>query len=179
MNPKQLLFRYLKKMPILMGLLCFGAIVWFAAPLIPYGETHPLEGAWPRVVIIAVGVALVGGFYAFRYWRKRKAEKAIEAALKANNENSGDGEVLATRMTEAIDTLKRSSGKQSFLYELPWYVIIGPPGAGKTTALVNSGLKFPLAGKDGAASIAGVGGTRYCDFWFTEDAVLIDTAGRY
>ena len=82
-------------------------------------------------------------------------------------------------MTEAIDTLKRSSGKQNFLYELPWYIIIGPPGAGKTTALVNSGLKFPLAGQEGAASIAGVGGTRYCDFWFTEDAVLIDTAGRY
>ena len=82
-------------------------------------------------------------------------------------------------MTEALETLKRSSGKQSFLYELPWYIIIGPPGAGKTTALVNSGLKFPLAGQEGAASIAGVGGTRYCDFWFTEDAVLIDTAGRY
>ena len=49
-------------------------------------------------------------------------------------------------MTEALETLKRSSGKQTFLYELPWYIIIGPPGAGKTTALVNSGLKFPLAG---------------------------------
>jgi type VI secretion system protein ImpL len=29
------------------------------------------------------------------------------------------------------------------------------------------------------AAIAGLGGTRYCDWWFTEDAVLIDTAGRY
>ena len=29
------------------------------------------------------------------------------------------------------------------------------------------------------AAIAGVGGTRYCDWWFTEEAVLIDTAGRY
>ena len=118
-------------------------------------------------------------FYLIRYWRRRRAEKAIEQALKASGEKSDDSDVLAGRMTEALDTLKRSSGKQSFLYELPWYIIIGPPGAGKTTALVNSGLKFPLAGQDGAASIAGVGGTRYCDFWFTEDAVLIDTAGRY
>ena len=107
------------------------------------------------------------------------AEKAIEKALKESGEKSDDSDVLSSRMTEALETLKRSSGKQSFLYELPWYIIIGPPGAGKTTALVNSGLKFPLAGQDGAASIAGVGGTRYCDFWFTEDAVLIDTAGRY
>ena len=57
--------------------------------------------------------------------------------------------------------------------------MIGPPGSGKTTALVNSGLKFPLARGATPAAIAGVGGTRYCDWWFTEDAVLIDTAGRY
>ena len=31
----------------------------------------------------------------------------------------------------------------------------------------------------GQGAIAGVGGTRLCDWWFTEDAVLIDTAGRY
>ena len=61
---------------------------------------------------------------------------------------SGDGEVLATRMAEALETLKRSSGKQTFLYELPWYIIIGPPGAGKTTALVNSGPEIP-AGRPG------------------------------
>src|ERR1700730_17196601 len=52
-----------------------------------------------------------------------------------------------------------------------------PPGAGKTTALLNSGLKFPLAAEMGQTAVAGVGGTRLCDWWFTEDAVLFDTAG--
>ncbi|TJV46538.1 MAG: type VI secretion system membrane subunit TssM, partial [Mesorhizobium sp.] len=75
--------------------------------------------------------------------------------------------------------LKRSSGRRNFLYEVPWYVVIGPPGAGKTTALVNSGLNFPLAGSGHAQPVAGVGGTRSCDWWFTDQAVLIDTAGRY
>ncbi|MGY2499106.1 hypothetical protein, partial [Klebsiella pneumoniae] len=65
------------------------------------------------------------------------------------------------------------------LYQLPWYVIIGPPGSGKTTALVNSGLNFPLAAQLGAGAIRGVGGTRNCDWWFTDEAVLLDTAGRY
>ena len=58
-------------------------------------------------------------------------------------------------------------------------ILLGPPGSGKTTALVNSGLKFPLSRGASPAAIAGLGGTRYCDWWFTEDAVLIDTAGRY
>src|SRR5258708_36860465 len=55
----------------------------------------------------------------------------------------------------------------------------GPPGAGKTTALLNSGLHFPLAEEMGQEVVPGVGGTRLCDWWFTDDAVLIDTAGRY
>jgi len=179
MSLRSLFMKLFRKAPVPVGLLCFAAIVWFGGPMLGIGESRPLESVWLRVTIIAVAVVLVVGFYAFRWWRRRRAAKQIENALKADDSTSGDGEVLATRMAEAIDTLKRSSGKQSFLYELPWYVIVGPPGAGKTTALVNSGLKFPLAGQDGAASIAGVGGTRYCDFWFTEDAVLIDTAGRY
>ena len=62
---------------------------------------------------------------------------------------------------------------------MPWYVFIGGPGSGKTTALINSGLRFPLAEKTGAGSIQGIGGTRNCDWWFTDEAVLIDTAGRY
>ena len=59
------------------------------------------------------------------------------------------------------------------------YVIIGPPGSGKTTALANSGLRFPLAEQMGAGAVRGVGGTRNCDWWFADEAVLLDTAGRY
>ena len=55
--------------------------------------------------------------------------------------------------------------------------IVGESGSGKTTALVNSEIKFPLSGQQGG--LQGFGGTRYCDWWFAEDAILIDTAGRY
>ncbi|MCZ6702702.1 MAG: type VI secretion system membrane subunit TssM, partial [Ignavibacteria bacterium] len=61
------------------------------------------------------------------------------------------------------------------LYKLPWYMIIGPPAAGKTTAIQNSGLEFPF-GKDG---IRGVGGTRNCDWFFSTKGIFLDTAGRY
>ena len=178
-NLNSLLLNWLRKMPVVFGLLCFSGAIWFGGPLLAIGESRPLEPVWIRATIIGVGVFLVLGFYGIRWWRKRRAAKALEKALKTDEGAAGDRSVLTERMTEALETLKRSSGKPTFLYELPWYIIIGPPGAGKTTALVNSGLKFPLAGQEGAASIAGVGGTRYCDFWFTEDAVLIDTAGRY
>src|SRR5690606_12015828 len=91
-----------------------------------------------------------------------------------------DAAALKEGMKDALATLRQSKGGSGdYLYDLPWYLIIGPPGAGKTTALINSGLKFPLARGGTPQAVAGVGGTRYCDWWFTEDAVLIDTAGRY
>ena len=62
------------------------------------------------------------------------------------------------------------SGRQ-YLYQLPWYIFIGAPGSGKTTALINSGLQFPLADSLGTASIRGVGGTRNCDWWFTDEVL--------
>ncbi len=90
-------------------------------------------------------------------------------------------ETISGRFREALGTLKGrrfagASGRR-WLYQLPWYVMIGPPGSGKTTAIVNSGLSFPLADKFGRKAVGGVGGTRNCDWWFTDDAVLIDTAG--
>jgi type VI secretion system protein ImpL len=58
-------------------------------------------------------------------------------------------------------------------------MFIGAPGSGKTTALLNAGLGFTLGDPRGGDVLQGVGGTRNCDWWFTDEAVLLDTAGRY
>nr|WP_245396526.1 type VI secretion system membrane subunit TssM [Jiella sonneratiae] len=163
------------------GLLAFAAVVWLAGPFLAVAEVRPLGPASARLALIGLAALAAGLFYGIRHYRRRRRERALEAALteEGGEAITGDGAVLSDRMAEAIAVLRKSSGRSTFLYELPWYLVIGPPGSGKTTALVNSGLEFPLAGPGGPAAVAGVGGTRYCDFWFTEDAVLIDTAGRY
>lgn len=171
--------RWLLRIFSAIALAGFAAAVWFAGPLIRFADTRPLAPVWLRVTIICVIVAIVALFYGFRFWQMRKAQKAIETIVGRNDDKDDDSRVLETRMNEATAALKRSSGRRNFLYEVPWYVVIGPPGAGKTTALVNSGLNFPLAGSGDAQPVAGVGGTRSCDWWFTDQAVLIDTAGRY
>ncbi|TKB96099.1 MAG: type VI secretion system membrane subunit TssM, partial [Mesorhizobium sp.] len=157
----------------------FAAAIWFAGPLIRFADIRPLGPVWLRATIIGTIVATAALVYAVRVWQVRKAQKALEIVIARNDGGNDDSPVLEARMSEAIAALKRSSGKRNFLYDIPWYIVIGPPGAGKTTALVNSGLNFPLAGSGDAQPVAGVGGTRSCDWWFTEEAVLIDTAGRY
>src|SRR5690606_30474685 len=51
---------------------------------------------------------------------------------------------------------------------------VGEPQSGKSVLLQNSDLHFPF----GQSRLSGVGGTRGCDWWFTEEAVILDLAGR-
>ncbi|NUS22163.1 MAG: type VI secretion system membrane subunit TssM, partial [Mesorhizobium sp.] len=151
------MMRWMLRIFSLAALAGFSAAVWYAGPLIRFADTHPLGPVWIRATIIGVTVAVLALFYGVRFWQRRKAQKALETAIARSDERNDDSQVLEARMSEAIATLKRTSGKGNFLYDIPWYIIIGPPGAGKTTALVNSGRKFPRAGSGSAQPVAGVG----------------------
>ncbi len=163
-------------------------LVWFVGPLLSFGATRPFESASVRFVIIGFLVVLWLGFEMGRIYLARRRNQTMINELAAGG---GDGsasreeaEQLGQRFAAALETLKSKQlgGKSDskLLYQLPWYMFIGAPGSGKTTALVNSGLRFPLAPSGATASaLGGIGGTRNCDWWFTDDAVLIDTAGRY
>src|SRR6266850_2238679 len=176
MNPKEITRMILYGV----GLGSLAAVVYFAGPFIAIGNWRPLENETVRQIVILLLVAGAAAIAGFGLFRRRKAGKQIAEGISGAEQTVNDEPVLKERMNDALATLKTASGgKSGYLYDLPWYVIIGPPGAGKTTALVNSGLKFPLARGATPAAVAGVGGTRYCDWWFTEEAVLIDTAGRY
>ncbi|PWG63272.1 type VI secretion system membrane subunit TssM [Spiribacter halobius] len=162
----------------LCGLVLLALLIWFLGPYLAFADVRPLAGVTGRAVAIATVTGILGGVALLRRQRTRRANRRLRSELVAGAPSDGAGEELRRRFEEAVRFL-RESRKGGNLYELPWYVIIGPPGAGKTTALVNSGLSFPLSEKFGKASMRGVGGTRNCDWWFTDEAVLLDTAGRY
>ena len=160
--------------------LVLATLIWLAGPLVSIGDVQPFESGWVRLVIILVIWLIVGASIVWRIVSRRRAAAALEKAMTEAVVDESDAPILKEKMEDALETLKRTTKSSArALYDLPWYLIIGPPGAGKTTALINSGLKFPLAGDTAAKAIQGVGGTRYCDWWFTDAAVLIDTAGRY
>ncbi len=88
----------------------------------------------------------------------------------------GAGAQDAARLLEALERM-RDSQRGRPLDRLPWYLLIGPSGAGKTTALLNSGLQFHLAdeGSDQAPADAATAGYQY---WLADEAVLVDSSGR-
>ncbi len=152
-------------------------------------DTFEIGLIWALIAALSL-LALWGMFWgARRLWRIRAA-KRLTASLAAgeagagmeNPADSGRSEVAVLRknMLEAINTIKTSKlgltrGAEA-LYELPWYMIIGNPAAGKSSAIAHSGLTFPIPG---SKAVQGVGGTRNCDWFFTTDGILLDTAGRY
>jgi len=162
------------------GISSLASLVYLAGPLISFGGYRPLESYIGREIAVMLLITAAASFGGFKFYQRKKSAKALAEGVSAAEKKESDEVVLKDKMKDALATLKTASGnKKDYLYDLPWYVLIGPPGSGKTTALVNSGLKFPLSRGATPAAIAGLGGTRYCDWWFTEDAVLIDTAGRY
>ncbi len=179
------MLRFLVSTPFLTCLvaLILSAVIWFLGPLIGFGDWRPLDQIWERAAALFTLWLNVIVFLTIRALRRRAKERALTqeiVAVDPTEEAVGvELDELKTKLRAALSQLRKSKTGQRQLNELPWYVIIGPPGAGKTTAIVNSGLKFPLSDSGTKEAIGGVGGTRNCDWWFTNDAVLIDTAGRY
>ena len=171
---------------LVIGLVLVALLIWFVGPLISIAKFAPFKHWLVRLIVILLIVAAVGGWYLIR--RRRAAKKNAEmmqelaqAPEPAPDSSAEDLEEMEERARTALELMKRAQlGKdRQFVYELPWYIIIGPPGAGKTTALQNAGLEFPVAQELGAAPLRGIGGTSTTEWWFTNQAVLIDTAGRY
>jgi type VI secretion system protein ImpL len=185
---------------VLFGLVLLSLAIWFIGPLISIAGWTPLDRERTRWIIIISIFAIFAIRLLIGWWRRKNLNaKLLNQLAKVQDRKSTEEEPLGARevgelrkrFQDAIETLKKtrltakgkagwwSSLGRQYIYQLPWYMFIGAPGSGKTTALVNSGLNFPLADKFGKAALRGVGGTRNCDWWFTNEAVLLDTAGRY
>lgn len=183
---------------VLIGIVAAILLIWYIGPLFAFGSWRPLGSTTARYWVIG----LLLGYFLLKLllalWRAKNLSGKVGAMFRASlapRPDSGDSEqvgALRERFDEALKILRRARFDSSrpslwtrvmrrgrYVYELPWYIIIGAPGAGKTTALLNSGLSFPLAQQFGRAALRGAGGTRNCDWWFTNEAVFIDTAGRY
>ena len=151
----------------------------------------------PVIIAVMIGASALSGFLVSlsvlslgllfmllrAFWQRWREKKFINGLLEQDAESTTVtdrqlSEELSKHWKEAMGDLKKSNLKTlgNPLYVLPWYMFIGEHGSGKTTALKNSGLTSKFASPPQAA---GMSGTRNCDWWYFEQAIIIDTAGRY
>lgn len=160
-------------------------LLWVGGPYVALAGWSPLSNVAARLLAIVLLVVVWVGVLTLRRWRRQVRAATLSSALAAPGRDddrelrSGQERAqLQARFQQAIQLLRKRRGGAD-LYALPWYALIGPPGSGKSTLLQYSGLQFPLAARMGDAALRGVGGTRDCEWWFTDEAVFLDTAGRY
>ncbi len=149
-----------------------------------------LMAGWPWWVGFFFLIGILGIFLFVVFIKKllaRRSEKNFVHQVIAEDDSriksmdkgqqAGSNE-LQERWKEAVGALRKSHLKKfgNPLYVLPWYMIIGESGSGKTTAIQGADLSSPFAE---VSRVSGISGTRNCDWWFFEQAILIDTAGRY
>lgn len=156
-------------------LMIFGFVLWLGWPL------------WAGLFLMAGFVALVLGIlFARKLFLRRKERRFVQQVIeqdeaRAKTMSARERDELKTlqqRWKEAVDMLRHSHLKKQGnpLYVLPWYMVIGESGSGKTTAINSARLSSPFTE---VSRVQGISGTKNCDWWFFEQAIIIDTAGRY
>ena len=144
-----------------------------------------MVGGMAAAITVLVGAAIVGGaVYGYRAFLTRRDEKQASpfAGLLAGSA-AGPTRIAEPARRARLDELRKSfeTGLEKFraagksLYSVPWYVLIGEPGSGKTEAVRHCGVGFPPGLQD---ELQGAGGTLNMSWWFTNQAVILDTAGR-
>ncbi|HET7835037.1 MAG TPA: type VI secretion protein IcmF/TssM N-terminal domain-containing protein, partial [Variovorax sp.] len=150
-----------------------------------FGWAVALYLGWPWWSAIAIVCGAVGLYFLYRFVRRlvvaarsRSTIALPEKEQRLRTEAMSPKAVLKRRWKAAADTLRRSALRRhgNPLDVLPWYMMVGRSGAGKTTALTRSRVSSPLQQIDRNAPIEQ---TANVDWWFFDDAVVIDCAGRY
>ncbi len=144
---------------------------------------------WPWWVGLFFLLSYLGIYLSYLFLRKlllrRREQHFVHQVIEQDNaymrgmEKGTQGlQELQSRWQEAIETLKSSHlvKQGNPLYVLPWYMVIGESHSGKSTAIQSADLAAPFAQ---SSKIGGIAGTRNCDWWFFEQAIILDTAGRY
>lgn len=156
------------------GACAVAALLWFLIPL------AGVENDYIALAVACLPFPAWGGYVFYDRRRRSAAEASLAQGLYDETQAAVEEEqAVRQRFRDAVERLRKIGGDRVRLQDMPWYVLIGPPASGKTTALINSGLRYPLEAEFGRGAVKGAGGTRLCDWWFTDEAVLIDTAGRF
>ena len=144
---------------------------------------------WPdwSLGVLLAGFGMVVLLLALaRYFLNRSRERAfIKNIVREDDKhlaalgNQGENLIaLREQWLRAVDVLRRSNMRLrgNPLYVLPWYMVFGESESGKSSMIANARLTSIASD---AGPCPGISATRHCDWWFFNDAIVIDTAGRY
>jgi type VI secretion system protein ImpL len=169
------------------SVLVFGplvGLVWAAGPSLGLGSVAARLGWLLLLLVLWASFLLVAPIRKLRTAAAMAAPPGNPApgpALAAPRDPAGVAE-LRRRMRGALDLLEAShlgsTRGRAARYALPWYLVLGAAGCGKTSAIHNAGLRITRSPQADPLARAAEP-TLDCDWIFATGGVLLDTPGRY
>lgn len=113
-----------------------------------------------------------------KLYGKKETKEFIEAKTLENlykNEIKQKVKLLKQKFNDALKIVKRASVyKIKSRYELPWYLVLGEEGEGKSSLVKYSGLNFPINYED-----KNIDDNEGFKWYFSEKSIFIDLPGHY
>ena len=157
-----------------------GAVVAAGAIIAALGL--PMRALWILIAALVLAALFIAAFFLLQRVLQKRRARSMTGQLSLHSTVMPRG-ISEPAQRAKLDNLRlnfqkgiekfRVAGKD--LYSLPWYVVVGEPGSGKTEAVRHCNVGFPPGLQD---ELQGAGGTINMNWWFTNYAVLLDTAGR-
>ena len=168
--------------PVVRLAISIAAVLLLLALIALYGLRVGTFLTW----LVCVSLTLAGliAFFHVTHVRTERGivsgESSLLTLLRRSADRGGDVQTRArvAAMGEEFQkaiVVYRQIGRRLTDPELPWYLVMGVSGSGKSEAIRRSGVKRPPGLNN---ELAGVGGTINMDWWFNESGVFLDTAGR-
>jgi type VI secretion system protein ImpL len=175
---------------ILLAVLACAAI-WVVGPFVMLGEKTPLVSVGYRVVLIALIAAVTLGYGIWyllgalaknpqlldKFRREKTPASDHDSQLPEIRAVIKQGMQYVARIHRAIPWWKRFFIVRD-RHDLPWYLVMGMPDAGKTAMIFSSGQDLPLPEQLNRKSKEPLP-TRHCECIFSNQAVFLDTSGKY
>jgi type VI secretion system protein ImpL len=160
---------------LLIGAIVFGAWYLLDRPIIEAAVVFGMIlGCWLLFLLVKKLI--------IRYRARAQVMRVIQQENAIRDADLGMspkqlGKSLRKNWSVAVKSLKKSHLKLRGdpLYVLPWYMVFGKPSSGKSTALKNAQLLSPAMELSEHAE----GSTLNMEWWLYDQAIVIDTAGRY
>lgn len=161
-------------------------LIWFGGPKLSIDEAKPLATQTNRLLAIGILAALFLLLELFRRWRLARINRQV-----LHNIEGAQGEIpkpehlshVREGFTALCATLRERMGvgrrDKRYLYDLSWYLLLGESGSGRSTALSNSGLEFPIETTSGTRLSSAPDSREHCGWRVTDDAVFIDAPGTF
>lgn len=187
---------------VLILILC--VLIWIFGPRLAFDDTRLLASEVSRLIVIIVLLVIWGILSRVGATREAATDNAqpategngTQATATARQDVESQGpnseekraierelRAMRRRVAETMRVLRRSASGLGlggrWRYELPWFILLGDRGAGKSALLAKSGLAFPL-GEPGEMPEDVERETVWAErvgLWLTDDMVFAEPPG--